>query len=105
MTFKGQNAPEFRASRAKTAEPIELKFCTGTRMVPGPIVLKFGVDIPKGGGTGPQNVSILDLEFLAIGPAALHDGSATVRRSETILVSFCRARRVLFGCKKFWVSI
>ena len=82
-------------SCAKTAEPIELKFGTVTRMVPRHIVLKLGGDILKGGSTAPQNVSILDLEFLAIRPSTLHDGSV----NEVILVSFCRAGRVLFRCK------
>ena len=64
-------------SCAQTAEPIELKFCTETRMFPGPIPLEFGVDTPKGGGT-PPNVSIMDLQFLVIGPGALRDRTNSI---------------------------
>ena len=95
VTFKGQNAPEFRASCAKTADPIELKFRAGTQMGPHNSVCDFGVDPPKGGGTTPQWAR--DLEIFATRPAALYDGCVAIRRSEPILVSFCRARRVLFG--------
>ena len=85
VTFKCQNAPEFRASCAKTAEPIELKFRAGTPVGPHNSVCDFGVDHPKGGGTTPQWAR--DLEIFATRPAALHDGFVAVRRCEPILVS------------------
>ena len=45
VTFKNQNAPEFRASCAKMDEPIELKLCTGTRMEPDNIGWAWDLEI------------------------------------------------------------